>query len=51
LATVLMTMMPSEGIDFINQLSEIEAMIIKLDENGNLTEYLSKGFEAFIIKD
>ena len=51
LATMLMTMMPSEGIDFINQLSEIEAMIIKLDENGNLTEYLSKGFEAFIIKD
>ena len=51
LATMLMTMMPSEGIDFINQLSEIEAMIIKLDENDNLTEYLSKGFEAFIIKD
>ena len=51
LATMLMTMMPSEGIDFINQLSEIEAMIIKLDENGNLTEYLSKGFEAFIIND
>ena len=51
LATMLMTMMPSEGIDFINQLSEIEAMIIKLDENGNLNEYLSKGFEAFIIKD
>lgn len=51
LATVLMTMMPSEGIDFINQLSDIEAMIIKSDEKGNLIEYLSKGFESFIVND
>ena len=51
LATVLMTMMPSEGIDFINQLSDIEAMIIKSDEKGNLIEYLSKGFGSFIVND
>ena len=44
-------MMPSEGIDLINQLSEIEAMIIRIDEKGNLIEYLSKGFESFIVKD
>ena len=51
LATVLMTMMPMEGIDFINQLSDSEAMIVKLDEEGNLTEYLSKGFESYIVED
>jgi len=51
LATVLMTMMPIEGIELINQLSDIEAMIIELDEKGNLIEYLSEGFESFIVKD
>ena len=51
LATVLMTMMPSEGIELINQLGDIEAMIIELDEKGNLIEYLSKGFESFIVND
>ncbi|MBI72005.1 MAG: lipoprotein ApbE [Candidatus Marinimicrobia bacterium] len=51
LATVLMTMMPSEGIDFINNLDNIEAMIIKLDEKGNLIEFLSKGFSSFIVGD
>ena len=47
-ATLSMTMEPIDIINLINESSNIEAYIIEIDENNELIEYMSKGFEAIV---
>lgn len=43
LATALMVMGPSEGIDLLNGLKKVEGLIIVRDSDGTLQNHLSKG--------
>ncbi len=46
LATAVMVMGPQKGIELINRLDNIEGLIIVMENDGRLTDHLSKGFDS-----
>jgi len=47
LATAVMVMGPQKGIDLIDRLDNIEGLIIVMENDGRLTDHLSKGFKSY----
>ena len=50
LATISMTLDPTEVIALINTKDDIEAYLVEISDNGILIEYESKGFDKLIYK-
>jgi thiamine biosynthesis lipoprotein len=48
LATAVMVMGPQKGIDLINRLENIEGLIIVMENDGRLTDHVSKGFDLYL---
>jgi len=46
LATAIMVMGPTKGLDLINRLDAVEALIIVEQMDGSLADFFSKGFNA-----
>ncbi len=46
LATAVMVMGPQKGIDLINSMDNIEGLIIVMENDGRLTDHVSKGFDS-----
>ena len=47
LATAVMVMGSKKGIDLINRLDNIEGLIIVMENDGRLTDHVSKGFDSY----
>jgi thiamine biosynthesis lipoprotein len=50
LATAIMVMGPEKGLAVIDALKNVESLIIVHRSDGALLEYVSKGFEAYLLK-
>ncbi len=46
LATAVMVMGPEKGLELVNRLDQVEAMIILRRKGGQLVDYYSKGFKV-----
>lgn len=46
LATALMVMGPDKGLELVNRLEQVEAMIVIEEADGRLTDYFSNGFKV-----
>ena len=49
-ATLSMTIEPIDVVDLINQDDDVEVYILEIDQDGNIIEYLSDGFQKIVIK-
>ena len=47
LATAVMVMTVSEGLEMIDRLDGVEGLIVVAQNNGKLADFYSKGFQGF----